>query len=186
MSLPLEQQPARPVSTIRLSMVVIGLVAAAATVGAWGISERSEHHGRLVARAQERAIPTVLVVSPEAPPRVSPALSYRDRLNRRRAPPSTQGSRGISRPGMLTSASRLRQGSYSLKSKPQNSISRLRKPRPNWPASPLTLDCRARQLSAGNRFAIRDSFHRRPSKKSGATSKSKRPRCWLPRLILTG
>jgi RND family efflux transporter MFP subunit len=67
MSLPLEQQPARPVSTIRLSMVVIGLVAAAATVGAWGISERSEHHGRLVARAQERAIPTVLVVSPGNP-----------------------------------------------------------------------------------------------------------------------
>jgi RND family efflux transporter MFP subunit len=67
MSLPLEQQPARPVSTIRIYIVIVILVAAAVAGGAWGISERSEQHQRLIVRAQERAIPTVLVVAPARP-----------------------------------------------------------------------------------------------------------------------
>ena len=64
MSLPLEKLPPKPVSGLKLTigMLLIGVLAGGTAF--WGISARATNVERLNARAQEAAVPTVLVVNP--------------------------------------------------------------------------------------------------------------------------
>jgi RND family efflux transporter MFP subunit len=67
MSLPLEKLPHRPVSGLKLTAGLIVTLALAGGIAAWGLSARATNADRLSARAQEAAIPTVLVVTPSRP-----------------------------------------------------------------------------------------------------------------------
>jgi len=67
MSQPLEKLPPRPVSGLKLSIGLVVILGLAGGMAAWGISARANNAERLNARAQEAAIPTVLVVAPSRP-----------------------------------------------------------------------------------------------------------------------
>lgn len=64
MSLPLEKLPPKPVSGLKLTIGMLLIAALAGGTAFWGISARATNVERLNTRAQEAAVPTVLVVNP--------------------------------------------------------------------------------------------------------------------------